>query len=422
MTIQTLSRRDLLKSGGALVIGLAVPLPVFGQVVPRAEAALGKTLDPTEVDAYFALHADGSATLFTGKVDLGTGARIAYRQMAGEELGIGVERIALVEGDTALTPNQGPTAGSNGIQRGGVQIRQAAATARQALVRMAAERLGRPEAELAAIDGEVRPKAGGPGIGFGALIGDKRFALKLDPKAPLKDPGDYVLVGRPMPRPDVPDKVTGRHVYVHDLVRPGMLHGRTIRPPAIGATLQAVDEGSITGIPGARVVRLRDFVGVVAEDEWDAERAARALKLGWSTPENLIGDGAVRDWLKAGPFVKEESILRKGAGAAGLANGARKLQASFYWPMQSHASMGPSCAVAEVGADSATIWTASQATHRYRPAYARMLGLPPEKVRLIYLDGAGCYGMNGHDDAAADAVLLAKAVGRPVRVQWSRAD
>jgi CO/xanthine dehydrogenase Mo-binding subunit len=421
-----LSRRDILKSGGAVVVGLALPasLPnsTAAQVVPRAEAALGKTLDPEQVDAYFALHADGSVTLFTGKVDLGTGARIAYRQMAGEELGIGVDRIALVEGDTALTPNQGPTAGSNGIQRGGVQIRRAAATARQALIRMAAVRTGRPEGDFDVAGGEVRPKAGGAGIRFADLIGDRRFDLKLDPKAPLKDPGDYQLVGKPMPRPDVPDKVTGRHVYVHDLVRPGMLHGRVIRPPAIGAELQAVDEASIAAIPTARVVRIKNFVGVVAEDEWDAERAARGLKLTWSTPTTLVGHEAVRDWLKAGPFIKEESIIRKGAGTAGLANGARKHSASFYWPLQSHASMGPSCAVAEVGADTATIWTASQATHRYRPAYARMLGLPVEKVRLIYLDGAGCYGMNGHDDAAADAVLLAKAVGRPVRVQWSRAD
>ncbi len=414
-----ISRRSLLKAGGAMVVSLALPIPAFGQ---RADPLPGKSLDPGEVDGFFAVHQDGSVTLFCGKVDLGTGLRIAIRQMAAEELGLGVERIVLIEGDTALTPDQGPTAGSSGIMRGGVQIRQAAATAREALIAMAAERLNRSALELTAAEGEVRPGAGGPGIGFGALIGERRFGMKVNPKAPLKDPALYRVVGISLPRPDLPAKLTGRHTYVHDFTLPGMLHARVIRPASVGAKLIEVDESSIRGIPGARVVRIADFLGVVAEDEWDAVSAARALKARWSEASTLIGNKAVREWMRAGPFDGEQSLVNKGNARAALAANANRISAEYYWPVQTHGSMGPSCSVADVRDGKATIWTASQATHRYRPAFARILGLPPESVRLIYLDGSGCYGMNGHDDAAADAALLSKATGRPVRVQWMRED
>ena len=414
-----LSRRNLLKAGGALVISFALPLPTFAQ---RADPYSGKSLDVGEVDGFFAVNQDGSVTLFCGKVDLGTGLRIAIPQMAAEELGIAVKHITLIEGDTDLTPNQGPTAGSTGVMRGGVQIRQAAATARVALIRMAAERMGRTPAELTAAEGEVRPKSGGAGIGFGALVGNRHFGLKLDPKAPLKDPASYTIVGRSLQRPDLPAKLTGRHIYMHDFKLPGMLHGRVIRPAAVGAKLLSVDEGSIKSIPGARVVRIGDFLGVLAEDEWDCISAARALQVKWSEAANLVGHQAVRDWMLAGPFEAEQALIKKGDARGALAAATKRVAASYYWPPQSHASMGPSCAVADIRPGKATIWTASQSTHRYVPAFAKILDLPQAAVRLIYLDGSGCYGMNGHEDAAADAALLSRAVDRPVRVQWMRED
>jgi CO/xanthine dehydrogenase Mo-binding subunit len=414
-----ISRRNLLKAGGALVVSFALPLPGFAQ---RADNYSGKTVDAGEVDGYFAMNQDGSVTLFCGKVDLGQGLRIAIPQMAAEELGIALKRITLVEGDTDLTPDQGSTSGSTGVMRGGVQIRQAAATAREALVRMAAERTGRAPAELVAIDGEVRPKSGGAGIGFGALVGERHFGLKLDPKAPLKDAAAYTIVGQPLPRPDVPAKLGGRHLYMHDFKLPGMLHARVIRPAAVGAKLLSVDEASIKSVPGARVIRIGDFLGVLAEDEWDCISAARALKANWSEANTLVGHQAVRDWMRAGPFEAEESLISKGNARGVLATAARRIAASYYWPPQSHASLGPSCAVADVRPGKAIVWTASQATHRFRHAFAKFLDLPPAAVRLIYLDGAGCYGMNGHEDAAADAALLSRAVNRPVRVQWMRED
>lgn len=422
MTALALSRRTLLKAGGALVVTLGPARGALAQLARGADAALGRTLDTKQVDGFFAIHADGSATLFCGKVDLGQGLRIAIRQMAAEELGIGVDRITMVEGDTALTPNQGPTAGSTGVMRGGVEIRQAAATAREALLRMAAERFGRPVTELEATGGEVRPKGGGQSVGFGDLVGERRFALAVDAKAPLKNPDTYTVVGQRLKRPDLPAKITGTHIFVHDFRLPDMLHGRVVRPPAVGAKLLSVEEGSIADIPGARVVRIRDFLGVVAEDEWNAERAARALKASWSEEAPLVGHDGVQAWMRAGPAAGDEVLTAKGDAPAALAAASQRLAGTFYWPVQSHASMGPSAAVADVRADAATIWTASQATHRFRGVFAKFLGLPPDKVRLVYLDGSGCYGMNGHDDAAADAALLSKAVGRPVRVQWSRAD
>ena len=419
-----LSRRGLLQAGGALVVSfsLGAVLPARAQTAATLKTDLGKTVDANEVDGFLAVHPDGSVTVYSGKVDLGTGLRIAMRQMVAEELDIPVERIALIEGDTALTPDQGPTAGSTGIQRGGVQIRQAAATARQALLRLAAEWLKAPAEVLMVENGVIRAKTGGKRVKYGDLIGGKQFALKLDAKASLKGPASYRVVGKPLPRPDLPAKLTGRHTYMHDFKLAGMLHGRVVHPPAIGAKLDSVDEASISGIPGAKVVRIESFLGVVAEDEWAAVRAARELKASWSSGGGLVGSDGLQRAMRESPVVHDETIVNRGDAGQVLGAAGKKLSATYYWPPQSHASMGPSCAVADVRTDGATIWTSSQATHKYRPHFAKVLGLEPEKVRLVYLDGAGCYGMNGHEDAAADAAILSRAAGKPVRVQWMRED
>ena len=420
---QSLSRRDFLQ-GAALVVGFSFAGLSAAQAVDGAST---HTLDLSELDAFLAVRKDGSVVIYSGKVDLGTGHRIAIRQMVAEELSMAaddVRRIELIEGDTALTPDQGPTAGSTGVMRGGVQLRQAAATAREALLALAAARLQRPAAELTLAEGRIGAASGGPGISIAELAGERAFNVKLNLKAPLKDPQRYTIVGRSLPRPDLPAKATGRHVFVHDFTLPNMLHGRVLRPAAVGAKLLEVDAASIKHIPTARVIRIENFLGVVAEHEWAAVRAARELKARWSAGTGLVGHEGVAGWAKRGPFAKEEVLLSKGntAALANPAGNAPALRATYFWPVQSHASMGPSCAVADVQAERATIWSASQATHRYQPALARVLGLPRDKLRVIYLDGAGCYGMNGHDDAAADAALLSKAIGSPVRVQWTRAD
>jgi nicotinate dehydrogenase subunit B len=414
------SRRTALK-GGALIVGFALAGRHAGVSAQGATGAL-HPLDAKEVDAYLAVNADGTVTVYCGKVDLGQGLRIAIPQIAAEELGIGIEKIRYVEGDTALTPNQGRTSGSTGIQRGGMQIRQAAATARKAMIDLAARRLNvRPE-DLLAGDGEVRPKAGGAGIGFASLLGDNSFNLKLDPDAPLKDPASYTIVGKSLPRPDVAAKCLGTATYIQNFALPGMLHARVIRPAAVGATLVSVDEGSVKNLSGVKVVRINNFLAVVADDEWTAVRAARELRAQWSQVAGLPAQDKLVETLRTAPGTSDQTLVAKGAAVSPPPQGVRTLTASYFWPMQSHASLGPSCAVADVRADQATVWTASQGMHDNRVTYARFLGLPEDKVRLIYLEGSGCYGMNGHEDAAADAAILSRAVGRPARVQWSRAD
>jgi len=420
-----LSRRELLKAAAALVVGFSFSGPSHAQATGGAGAAAssGRVLALDEVDAFLAIRKDGSAIVYSGKVDLGTGHRIAMRQIVGEELALPVARIDLIEGDSALTPNQGPTAGSTGVMRGGMQLRQAAATAREGLLALGAEHLKLPASQLDLVNGDV-VASDGQKVGIGELVGDRRFNLKMNPKAPQKKPALYTLVGQSPPRPDIPAKVTGRFLFVHDFTLPGMLHGRVVRPPAVGAKVVAVDEASVGKLPGVRVWRRNDFVAVVGADEWAVVRAARELDVQWSDSAPLVTHQGVPDWARRGPFVAEETLVSKGdpTRIASLATAPEALTATYTWPVQSHASMGPSCAVADVKADSATVWTASQASHRAVLFVAAALGMPREKVRAIYLDGAGCFGMNGHDDATVEAAMLSQAVGAPVRVQWSRED
>ncbi len=388
------SRRELLKTGSALMVSFALGTRTQAQTATGTDAALGKPVDPGEVDSFLAVHADGSVTVYTGKVDLGTGLRIAIRQMAAEELELPVERVSLVEGDTALTPDQGGTGGSTGLTRGGVEVRQAAATAREALHKMT-------PADLAS---------------------GKRFNLKVDPKAPLKDPKTYRVVGQPVQRPEIPFKATGRHPYVQDFTTAGMLHGRVIHPPAAGAKLLSADEASIRAIPDVRVVRIENFLGVVAKDEWAAVRAARELKATWGEGPALPGSENLDAYVRQGAIDRDDAVVNRGNAATAMAGAAKKLSATYFWPNQGHASLGPSCAVADVRDGGVTVWSSVQASHGLRLNLAKIFAMPPAKVRVVYMDGAGCYGGNGNDDVAADAVLLSKAVGSPVRVQWMRQD
>ncbi len=413
-----LTRRDVLQAA-AVVVGFSMT----GALQAQTPSAPARTLALTEVDAFLAIRTDGSCVVYSGKVDLGTGHRIAMRQIVGEELSLPVERIDLIEGDSALTPNQGPTAGSSGVMRGGMELRQAAATAREGLLALGAGRMQKPAAELTLQNGSV-VAADGTRIGVGELAGGSSLNLRMNPKAALKNPAQYTLVGQSLPRPDIPAKVTGSHGFVHDFVLPGMLHARVLRPPAVGARVLSVDEASVGHLPGVRVVRRQDFLAVLARDEWAALRAARELRVQWSDSAPLVTHQGVVDWARRGPFLSHETVVSKGDASrlAALAEATDKLSATYVWPIQSHASMGPSCAVADVRADGATIWTASQASHRLAGSCAAALDLPRDKVRTVYLDGAGCYGMNGHDDAAVEAAMLSQMAGQPVRVQLSRED
>jgi nicotinate dehydrogenase subunit B len=410
-----LARRDVVKGVGGLVVALVCPgVPAWAQT-PAGQR------ESEPVDGFLHIATDGRVTLYTSKIDWGTGLRAAFRQLVAEELDIGVGTIDMIESDTARTPNQGGTGGSYSINPAGLQIRQAAATARAALLGRAAAQLGAPVGSLKVSDGIVAAP-NGQTVSYGALLAGGRLDMRIDPKAPLKSYADYKVVGQSVPRPDVPAKVSGSHIYVHDFRLPGMLHGRVVRPSAHGARVIGVDEASIANIDAARVVRLDNFLGVVAESEWAAVRAARALKVTWSEWQGLPDQASLYKSLRAAQPLRVQRVVDKGDVDRLLAEGGRVLRASYDWPIQNHASIGPSCAVADVRDGRATIWTASSNCLRYKVVFARFLGLKADDVRLIYMDGAGAFGMNGAEDAAADAALLSQAVGRPVRVQWMRED
>ena len=400
-----MNRRDWLKTAGGLVVGFTFGgVPAFGgQAVPAGPPGNdGRPLDPKEVDSFLSIHPDGSVTVYTSKVDVGTGMRIAMAQMAAEELGVDTARITVVDGDTARCPNIGGTGGSTGLTRGGTAVRQAAATARQALLGLAATRLKRPVADLTIVAGEVRPAAGGRGVPIGDLIGGRRLALPVDAKAPLVLPSQYVKVGQSPPRPEVHAKCTGRYQYIQDFSVPGMLHGRVIRPPAVGATLVSVDEASVAQLPGVRVVRVESFLAVVSDDEWAAVRASRELKAKWTAWRGLPGHDNLERYLREGVVERDQAIVNRGpsgpisdgdqSGAAleaALASAKTTMAATYFWPCQSHASLAPSCAVADVRGDAATIWTSSQATYGMRATLSRVFGLVPEKVRVVFVEGSG---------------------------------
>ena len=420
MTIHT-SRRDVLKGSGALVVSFSFA-GAFDAALAQGQSA--KPLALTEVDSFLAIDPQGVVTVYSGKVDLGTGVSTALPQIVADELDVPLGAIKLVQGDTALTPEQGTTWGSLSVQIGGMQLRNAAATAKAALLDEAAKRLNVKKQDLKVTDGVVT--AGSKKVTYGELIGGKSFALKLDHTKPVpgKDPKDYKLVGKPVTRVDIPDKITGRFTYMQDFRIRGMLHGRVIRPPAIGAKLESVDESSVKDVTGlVKVVREGNFLGVVADSEWGAIKAAQKLKATWSRSETLPDADKLWEHVRATKVVKDEVTSNVGNTADALAkDGAKVVKATYDFAIHTHGSIGPSCAVAEFKNGKLTSWSASQATHNLRKQLATMFGISPDNVRCIYLEGSGCYGRNGHEDAAADAALLARAVGKAVRVQWSRAD
>ena len=428
----TLSRRKLLQGSGALIVGFAIP-PVLLDFEGEAAAAPGPAAapDPAKVDSWLAIDGDGGVTVFTDKLELGMGVSTAFAQIVADELDVPVRSISIVMGDTARTPDQGGVGGSTSIEFGAARVREAAAEARRILLGLASARLGAPADQLDVSDGVVHRKDDpSKAASYGALIGGRRFdgamkesgggsATTLEGARP-KSPDQYTVVGKPVPRLDVPGKATGRFTYMVDVRVPGMLHGRVIRPPSYGTRLLSV--GGAEGLPGlVKVVRKGNFLGVVAENEWAAIQAMRNLKVAWSAsapayPAMAELHRAMWDM----PVRHRDVSVQVGDLDAAMASAPRRLEARYEWPLISHAMMGPSCAVAEVRADGATIWSCTQHPHQLQQGIAELLGISADKVHVIWMPGSGSYGRAGADDAAADAALLAQAAGRPVRVQWMR--
>src|SRR5829696_1363749 len=440
--LSAFSRRSVLKGAGALVVSIGMPVGLDTVLAVNSAAAQGAKppLVPTELDSYIAINADGSISAFFGKMDMGQGLFTAIGQMVAEELDVPFKAVKVIMGDTGTSVNQGGASGSTGVQLGGKQMRAAAAEARRVLVEMAAQHLKVPVEKLTVNDGRVTLVGGNDdmaqNVSYAQLIGGKYFNVQLEwnkelgnnlyapGKAKPKDHKDHKIVGKPLPREDIAPIVYCTQDFCTDVTRPGMVHARMIRPSQAGSLPVKVDESSIKDIPGAKVYLEKGFLAVYAEKEWDAIRAAEKLKLEWSKVQPaFIDQSTLYDHIRKTPARKRQQEGKQtGNVDEAFRSATRVIEAEYEWPFQSHACMGPACAVVEIKDGNVTCWTGSQKPHFVQNGIADTLGVPAAKVHAIWATGPGSYGRSDADDAAMDAAVLSKAVGRPVRVQYMRED
>ena len=420
------SRRGFLKTSGALIVGFSMADRFAEAQGPGGAGGPSPGSPPlNQVDSWIAIAADGSVTAYSGKEELGQGISTAQAQLVAEELSVPFRRVNLIYCDTAITPDQAYTSGSQShpanFNHG--NLAQAAATAREALLKMASQQIGVPVDQLMAVDGTVSAKSDpSKKITYGQLVGGRKLNLTLDPKAKRKPPSEWTVLGKPEQRPDIPEIVTGQFEFVHNVRVPGMLHGRVVRPPAVGAAVMSVDESSVASMPGVvKVVVKKDFVGVVAQKPWQALQAAEKLKVAW-TPGKLPQREGFYEQLRNQKPTRDILLVDSKDVEQTLAQAAAVVKSTYLHPYQAHGSMGSSCAVADVQGDKATIWSPTQGVWYQRSTAAMVLGLKPENVRVIFRRGSGCYGLNAADTVTYDAALLSQAVGKPVRVQLTRKD
>jgi CO/xanthine dehydrogenase Mo-binding subunit len=417
-----LGRRAIL-GGGSLVLAFGLPRARAQTETGKGESpsrrGLPGSLDDTpRLDSWIRVGSDGAVTVLTGKAELGQGLKTALLQIAAEELKVGLSDLKLITADTALTADEGYTAASHSVQDSGTAIRNAAAQVREILLDEAARRLKMDRAQLSAANGAI-VASNRTRITYGELVRDGMLAVVAQPTSLLTATADFTVMNHPIPRVDIPAKVTGGPAYIQDLRPAGLLHGRMVRPPSPGARLAHFDASAIERLPHVvKVVRDGDVLAVVAEDEWTAIQAMRLLAVAatWTETPGLPDEATLATSLVA-LRSEDSTILEQGrSGADGVV-----VDGTFTRPYLAHGSIGPSCALAESRDGSVTVWTHTQGVFPLRNAIAEILRLPHERVRCIHVEGAGCYGHNGADDVAADAALLAVAVpGRPVRVQWMR--
>jgi nicotinate dehydrogenase subunit B len=421
-----LSRREFLKTSGALVVSFSAisALEPLGLAQGPFDTHASH-VDPARLDSWIAVNADGTVTAYTGKCDLGQGMQTAQMQLVAEEIAVPFERVHLIQCDTEVCPDQGTTSGSQSTPTNfnSRNLAQAAATAREALLALASTRLGIPADQLTAADGIVSATAdGSKRVSYGDLVAGRKFDLPMDPRAKRKPAADWRVLGKPVPRVDMPAMVTGQFEFVHNVRVPNMLHGAVVRPPEVGATLVRVDEGSVAGMPGVvKVVVKKNFVGVVAEKPWQARQAAAKLAATWTPGIGLPDQRTYFDHLRAQPS-RDAYVVKAADVDERLAKAATVVKATYLHPFQMHGAMGTSCAVADVQGGKATIWSPTQSAYPTRSGVAMLLGVPVDSVRVVFTRGAGCYGINGADTVSYDAALLSQAVGKPVRVQLSRKD
>jgi nicotinate dehydrogenase subunit B len=418
------SRRDFLKSCGALVV--AFSSASFFEPLLHAQGPFdthSSHIDPKQLDSWLAVNSDGTVTAYTGKCDFGQGIFTAQTQLVAEELCVSLGQVKLIQCDTDETPDQGTTSGSQStptnFNHEGLAL--AAATAREALLNIAAARLGESVELLAMNDGRITSTSGQT-VTYQELLKGQHFNIPLNGNAKRRAASQWTILGKAVPSLDRQALMAGQFEFVHSVRLPDLLHGRVVRPPGMGAKLAHVDESSIQHIPGVvKIVVRKDFVGVVAESQHQATRAAQALKIEWDPGPALPPQETFFDYLQRQPS-RDVLSVDSGDTERQLANANNILKARYTYPYQMHGSLGASCAVADVKAGHATIWSATQSAYPTRNVIAKLLDLSPDNVRVIYTRGSGCYGLNGADAVSFDAAVLSHAVGKPVRLQFSRED
>ena len=406
MSENSLSRRAFLTAGGALAVSIA--LPGCGRAQTQATSTANRFNDRIEI------HADGTVHVLIGRIEMGQGLNSAIAQLAAEELDVEMSRIVIPPVDTAFAPNEGFTDSSASMRGTGMSVRQAAAEARTMLLAMAARRMGTSASVLSVQDGNIH--GGTENLTYWQIIASGEMSIPAIGSVTLKQPTGYRLLGTATPRTDLPAKVTGGAAFVQDLRLPDMLHARVVRPPSYSASLTALGAEGVSSLPGVvQVVRNGSFLAVMAEREEQAIRAAEHLRAAaeWRESETLPGDDTLFSYLRREAGLREQPDSRSG----------RRLASTYEVPYRMHGSIGPSCAVAQFADERLTVWSHAQGMYPLRSSLSGLVGLPQNRIRCIHMEGAGCYGHNGADDAAADAALIAMAVpGRPIRLQWMRED
>jgi nicotinate dehydrogenase subunit B len=432
------ARRDFLKTSGILVASVAaISIEGVEAFLDQAAQGSGPYPDPDfrQLDSWIVIRPDNTATFFVGKTDLGQGTGTAFRQIMSDELDVAFEKTTCVMGNTDITVDQGGSGGSDALQTDGYPMRRVAAEARRVLLEMASARLGVPVSALTVSDGVVST-GGGQGtparsVSYGELVGGKRFNLTLTGKgiddtagqAPLKSVQEMKNVGRSPQRYDIPPKVDGTQKWAVDMKVPGMVHARNVRPPVAGATLVSVDESSVSGLPGfVRVVTKGNYVAVVFEREEQAVGALRQIKVNWklpTTPAFPPSDDLFKYMRTTVPASTGRPVVI-GSVDTGFANAATVMEAEYDVPFQGHTAFGPAHAMADPSNDQLTIYSNDMKSYGLRSGVARFLGMPRDRVRVVWMQGPQAYGRTAADDAGFEAAFLAKELGRPVRVQWMR--
>lgn len=418
----SITRRGFLKAGGALIVVSAAVPSALRTALAKAVAAgpPWPNLPMNSLDSFLAISGDGKVVGAAGKINAGMGVDTGFAQILAEELSVSFDDVTIRLGDTATTPNQGGTGGSNGIMTAGQTFRQAGAQAYQFLLGLASQHLNAPTAQLTVKNGVVSAQGGGQ-VSYADLIGGKLFNVTLAANPPVKAVADYTIVGKPVKRREINAIVTGRQEYIVDLTVPNMVHARAVRPPFAHATVSSATPPNTPGF--LKLVVQGAYVAVVADSEWGAVKAAQSVNVQWAAPAQKPFPASYDDlysMMSSAATIADNTALNTGNVDQALASAARVVKGTYQSAFQSHACMGPACAVADVSSGGATVWFGGQKPYSVRLAIADLLGIPSSNVRVIWQQGPGSYGSNDADDVAVEAAFLSQQVGRPVRLQWMR--